>query len=99
MKISQYSQENTFLIHLQALRPGAPENRLQHRCFTVKFVKFLRTPILKNIYERLLLPINVMNIICCIELKSNPSVYKYLDRKIYYEKYLIKYFIRNVRNT
>ena len=30
------------------------KNRLQHRCFPVKFAKFLRTPILKNIYERLL---------------------------------------------
>ena len=27
--------------------------RLQHRCFLVKFSKFLRTPILKNICERL----------------------------------------------
>ena len=29
--------------------------RLQHRRFPLKFAKFLRTPILKNIYERLLL--------------------------------------------
>ena len=29
--------------------------RLQHRCFPVNFAKFLRTPILKNICERLLL--------------------------------------------
>ena len=28
---------------------------LQHRCFPVKFVKFLRKPILKNICERMLL--------------------------------------------
>ena len=28
---------------------------LQHRCFRVKFAKFLRIPILKNICERLLL--------------------------------------------
>ena len=28
---------------------------LQHRCFPMKFAKFLRTPILKNIFERLLL--------------------------------------------
>ena len=28
------------------------KKRLQHRCFPVKFVKFIRTPILKNIYER-----------------------------------------------
>ena len=31
------------------------KNRLQHRCFPVKFAKFLRTPILNNICERLLL--------------------------------------------
>ena len=29
--------------------------RLQHSCFPVKFAKFLGTPILKNICERLLL--------------------------------------------
>ena len=29
--------------------------RLQHRCFPMKFKKFLRTPIVKNICERLLL--------------------------------------------
>ena len=28
------------------------KKRLQHRCFLVKFAKFLRTPILKNICER-----------------------------------------------
>ena len=31
------------------------KKRSQHRCFPVKFKKFLRTPILKNIFERLLL--------------------------------------------
>ena len=29
------------------------EKRLQHRCFPVNIVKFLRTPVLKNICERL----------------------------------------------
>ena len=29
--------------------------RLWHKCFVVNFAKFLRTPILKNICERLLL--------------------------------------------
>ena len=28
---------------------------LQQRCFSVKFAKFLRTPVLNNIYEQLLL--------------------------------------------
>ena len=31
------------------------EKILQHWCFPMKFAKFLRTPILKNICERLLL--------------------------------------------
>ena len=31
------------------------KKRLLEKCFLVKFAKFLRTPILKNIYERLLL--------------------------------------------
>ena len=31
------------------------KKRLQHRCFAVKFPKFLRTPILRNICEGLLL--------------------------------------------
>ena len=33
------------------------KKRLQHRCFPVKFAKVLRTPILENICERLLLHI------------------------------------------
>ena len=35
------------------------KKRLQHRRFLVKFAKFLRTPISKNIYERLLLSIDL----------------------------------------
>ena len=31
------------------------EKRLQHKCFPVNIAKFLRTPILKDICERLLL--------------------------------------------
>ena len=31
------------------------KKRLQHRCFPVKFSKFLRLPILKNVCERMLL--------------------------------------------
>ena len=31
------------------------KKKLQHRCFPVKFAKSLRTPIFKNIFERLLL--------------------------------------------
>ena len=39
------------------------KKRLIHRCFLVKLAKFLRTPILKNICERLLLYIDYFIII------------------------------------
>ena len=39
------------------------KKRLQHRCFPVKFDKFLRTPILKNICGRLFLLI--VDYRCC----------------------------------
>ena len=35
------------------------KTRLQHRWFPVNFAKFLRTPILKKICERLLLPLTI----------------------------------------
>ena len=35
------------------------KKRLQHRCFHGSFAKFLRVPILKNIYEQVILDINV----------------------------------------
>ena len=54
-----------FLIKLQAFRTATSlketqglqlfKKKLQHRCFPVKFARFLRAPILKNIYKRLLL--------------------------------------------
>ena len=39
------------------------KKRLQHWCFHVKFAKFLRTSILKNIFERLLLFVSPENTI------------------------------------
>ena len=45
-----------FLIKLQFVRPVTLIKKgLQHRCFPVNIAKFLRTPILKNICEPLLL--------------------------------------------
>ena len=41
-----------FLIKLQAFSHA--KKGFQHRCFPVNIVKFLRTPFLKNIFERLL---------------------------------------------
>ena len=59
LKILQISQENTYVRVLFYKVAGLRdwnfiEMRLQHRCFPVKFAKFLRTPILKNISERLI---------------------------------------------
>ena len=58
LKILQYSWENTcvglpFLMKMQAFSPVNFEKRLQHKCFPVNIVKFLRTPALKNICEQL----------------------------------------------
>ena len=39
------------------------KKRLQHRCFPVNIAKFLRTPVLKNICERLLLQITLLSLI------------------------------------
>ena len=60
LKISQIEQENSCVrVSFQkSYRPQASDfikKRLQHSCFPMKFAKFLRTPILKNISERLLL--------------------------------------------
>ena len=56
LKISQYSNENTcievFFLGLQACNFI---KRLQYRCLPVNIVNFLRTPIVKNIWEWLLL--------------------------------------------
>ena len=60
LKISQYSQENTvleFLFNKVAGLQGCNfiEKKFHHRCFQVRFAKFLKTPILKNICKQLLL--------------------------------------------
>ena len=63
LEISQNSQENTcprvsFFNKVVGLRPAILLNkRVWHRCFPVKFVKFLRTPFLQNTSRRLLLTI------------------------------------------
>ena len=66
LKIYQISQKNTCVgvwNYKESLFNEVAANqacnftkiRLQHRCFPVKFVKFLRTPILKNICQQMLL--------------------------------------------
>ena len=42
-----------FLIKLQAFRPATLiKKRIEHRCFPVKFTKFLRTAILNNLFQQ-----------------------------------------------
>ena len=53
LKLLQYSQESKCVCGLKAC--NFIKKRLQHRLFLVNMAKFLRTPILKNICERLLL--------------------------------------------
>ena len=59
LEISQKSQENTcardsFFNKVTGLRPATLlKKSLWHRCFPVDFVKFLRTPFLKNTSGRL----------------------------------------------
>ena len=64
LKRSQVLQENTCigvsLIKLQTFAPDLcacnfKKKRHQHRCLSVKFAKSLGNPVLKDIYERLLL--------------------------------------------
>ena len=61
------------------------KKRLQHRCFPVKYAKFLRTPILKNICERLslLFPLGF------------PVSFKVTKA----EKYIVMFNILNVLNN
>ena len=61
LEISQNSLENTcarvsFLIKLQAFATLL-KKRLLHRCFSVNFAKFLRTPFLLNTSRGQFLPL------------------------------------------
>ena len=57
IKISPTSQETPFLMKLQSFRLQVFKKRLQHKCFSVKFAKLLRIPMLRNICKRLLLEV------------------------------------------
>ena len=54
LKICEISQEN-ISVGVSSKWSCRPTLLKSHMCFLVKFRKFLRTPILKNIWERLLL--------------------------------------------
>ena len=58
--IGKHQCWSLFSINLQAC--NFIKKRLQHRCFPLHVRKFLRTPILKNISERLLLIILFSNL-------------------------------------
>ena len=62
------------------------KKRLKERCFPVKFTKFLRTPILKNICERLLLTMELFlnKDIRQLSWLSNILVLTKLKRKMHY---------------
>ena len=53
------------------------KKRLQHRCFPVNIAKFLKTPNLKNIWERLLMHV-ILSIIsgCCSNVLISTSFYQ-----------------------
>ena len=80
----QNSQENTCVgVSLVKFVKNFIKKRLQHRCFPAKFAKFLRRNFWKNIYERLLLSIDLFHkgcIFCeallyCIRLGQNKLVF------------------------
>ena len=66
-----------FLIKSQACR--FIEKRIQHWCFPLHVRKFLRTPILKNISERLLLIILLVQQFICFRM----SIYNYKEKLIF----------------
>ena len=65
-----------FLIKLQACK--FIENRLQHWCFPLHDKKLLRTPILKNISERLLQIILLLQQFICFRL----PLYNYKEKQL-----------------
>ena len=78
LKVLQNSQEDTYL--KKSFWHDACnfiKKRLQHRCFLVNFTKFVRTPILQNIWKRLLLEFFCRNIMkkLYIIIKFNESVF------------------------
>ena len=62
-----------FLIRFQAW--NVIKKRLQHRCFSVNFAKFLTTTILKNISERLLLFIEHLQWLLLLKLFTLLSLF------------------------
>ena len=87
LNILQYSQESTVVgvSFSESCRPepcNFIKKKLQHRCFSVNIAEFLRTPILKNICERLLLSIpisgqcahDLQKAFCCFQVVWNGNI-------------------------
>ena len=79
-----------FLVKLHVFRPVTLLKRDQHWYFSVKFAKRLRTPILKNIWERLLLQFLSHGRMCIItskiyqpkiECKDRGSIFRRIKNK------------------
>ena len=94
-----------FLIKSQAFRPQTwnfIKKRIQHRCFSVNTAKFLGTPILRNIYELMLLYQNELftfyycNVVCCTVLKRH-SIYDAIFSLIFifFFCYIVIFFVNN----
>ena len=62
------------------------KKRLQHRCFPLNIAKFLRTPTLKNICERLLL---------FLQNTISSNLYFFTPTKLIMKYFLVS-FIKNV---
>ena len=75
-----------FLIKLHVFRPVTLLKRDQHWYFSVKFAKLLRTPILKNIWERLLLQFLSHGSMCIIYVKDLPTKNRMQRRGFYFQK-------------
>ena len=73
-----------FLVKLHVFRPVTLLKRDQHWYFSVKFAKLLRTPILKNIWERLLLQFLSHGSMCIIYVKDLPTKNRMQRRGFYF---------------
>ena len=89
LEILQNSQENTcarvsFLIKLQAYTATLLKKRLWHRCFSMKFAKFLRIPFLQNTSGWLLPEIKLSS-----QKKNHQGKYLNKSLKFYVTRHLI----------
>ena len=82
LKISQASQETPVLESLFNKIVGFNKKMLQHRCFPVKFAKFLKVPILKNICKGLLLNFGTLKFRTFLALVTGGETFS-LDYIIY----------------